>query len=309
MAFFTAFVQVAVLFILIVAGYVSRKIGVLDLSLTRGISRFIVTLTLPCLAISSLQAELSREKVTEAILVFCVMTGCYILYTVYVLLVPKILAITDSRDAAIYRFFMFFSNTGFMGYPVVEAFFGKDALFYAVIFNISYPLLTFSVGVGFMVFAGGCAGEKRAIPWKSPGILAGLAGFALFLMPFRLPYVLAQPLEILGGLTSPLALIVTGSFLTQLRPAELWKGWRVYVGTAFRLLVIPVTVYAIIRALGFSGYLLGVPVILSAMPAAANMSLLADQFGGNGELASRLVFLSTLFSVFTLPLFALLVRG
>lgn len=308
MAFLTAFIQVAILFIIIITGYVLRKIGVLDLALTRGLSRLIVNLTLPCLAISSLQARLSHERLAEVILMCGIIVGAYAFYSLCAWFVPRLLAVTDSRDAAIYRYFMFFSNTGFMGYPVVEAFFGHDALFYAVIFNIPYPLLTFTVGVGFMVFGGKSPGEKRGIPWKTPGIWASIIGFALFLMPFRLPVVIAQPLHMLAGLTTPLSLIVIGSFLTQVRPAELWKGWRVYAGTAFRLIVIPALVYAGLRALGFTGLMLGVPVILSAMPGAANMSMLADQFGGNGELSSRLVFLSTFFSVFTLPFFALLVR-
>ncbi|MDR3200472.1 MAG: AEC family transporter [Spirochaetales bacterium] len=306
-AFLSAFIQVAVLFILIVAGYVSRKIGVLDLEITRGFSRFIVNVSLPALAIASLQIDFSRERFTDAVLMFCIMVGCYLLYAVFAWLVPKILR-AERRDAAVYRYLMVFSNTGFMGYPVLEAFFGREAVFYGVIFNIPYPLLTFTVGIGFMIFASGQPGEKRKIPWKNPGVLASLIAFILFLMPFRLPVILGRPIEMLGGLTTPLSMLVIGSLLTHLRIAELWKGIAVHAGVCVRLALIPLAVLGVLKALGFSGYLLGVPVLLSAMPAAASMSILADQFGGNEELASRLVFLSTLFSVFTLPLFALLVR-
>ncbi|MDR1932874.1 MAG: AEC family transporter [Spirochaetales bacterium] len=303
--FLSAFIQVAVLFVLIIAGYALRKTGVLDLAVTRGFSRFIVNVSLPALAVSSLQISFSRERLTDALLMFCIMAGCYLLYAVFAWLVPKILR-AERRDAAIYRYLMVFSNTGFMGFPVLEAFLGREAVFYGVIFNIPYPLLTFTVGIGFMVFASDRSGEKRKIPWKHPGVLAGIIAVILFLMPFRLPLILGRPIEMLGGLTTPLSMLVIGSLLTHMRPAELWKGIAVYVGVFFRLAIIPLTVFAILRALAFSGYLLGVPVILSAMPVAANMSILADQFGGNEELASRLVFLSTLFSVFTLPAFALL---
>jgi predicted permease len=201
---------------------------------------------------------------------------------------------------------MFFANTGFMGYPVLEAFFGKEAVFYGVVFNIIYPLLMFTVGTAFMTFAADPPGKKRRFPWKNPGILASIAAFTLFLMPFRLPYILARPIDMLGGLTTPLSLIVIGSLLTHIRLRDIGKGADIYAGLLFRLAIIPLAVFAALRALGFSGYLLSVPVLFSAMPAAANISIFADQFGGNEELASRLVFLSTLLSVFTLPLFALL---
>jgi predicted permease len=305
MAFLSAFMQVAILFILIVAGYISRKLGVLDLAGTRAFSRFIVNVSLPALAVSSLQLEFSQERLTDAALMFCIMTGCYLLYAAFAWLVPKLLR-AGRRDAAIYRFLVFFSNTGFMGYPVLEAFFGKEAVFYGVIFNIVYPLLMFTVGIGFMIFAADIPGEKLKIPWKNPGVISSITGFILFLMPFRLPPILERPIDILGALTTPLSLIVIGSLLTHLKPGDVWKGASVYIAVFFRLAVIPFTVFAALRFLGFSGYLLSVPVLFSAMPAAANMSIFADQFGGNGELASRLVFLSTLFSVFSLPLFALL---
>jgi predicted permease len=301
----SAFVQVAILFILIVAGYGARKIGVLDLVVTRGFSRFIVNVSLPALAISSLQIEFSRDRLTDAVLMFCIMIGCHLLYAVFAFFVPKLLR-ADRRDAAIYRFLMFFSNTGFMGYPVLEAFFGREAVFYGVVFNICYPLLMFTVGIGIMVFVTEQPGEKFKIPWRHPGVVSSIIGFILFLMPFRLPLILERPIDILGGLTTPLSMIVIGSLLTHLKLRDIWKGAGIYAGVVFRLAVIPLAVFAVLRLLGFSGYLLAVPVLFSAMPAAANMSIFADQFGGNGELASRLVFLSTLFSVFTLPLFALL---
>jgi predicted permease len=305
MAFLSAFVQVAVLFILIIAGYAARKIGVLDLTITRGFSRFILNVTLPALAISSLQIEFSRERLGEAALMFCIMTGCYLLYAAFAWFVPKLLR-AGRGEAAIYRFFVFFSNTGFMGYPVLEAFFGKEAVFYGVVFNIIFPLLMFTVGTAFMVFATALPSEKRRIPWKNPGVISSILGFILFLMPFRLPFILARPIDMLGGLTTPLSLIVIGSLLTHVKVRDIWKGAAMYCGVVFRLAIIPLTVFAALRLLGFSGYLLSVPVVLSAMPAAANISIFANQFGCNEELASRLVFLSTLLSVFTLPLFALL---
>jgi predicted permease len=304
-SFFSSFTQVAVLFALVIVGYAARKIGILDLTVTRGFSRFIINVPLPALAISAFQISFSRERFTDAMLMAGISGGCYLFYFFCAWITPKILR-AERRDAGIYRFLVVFSNTGFMGYPVLEAFFGAESVFYGVIFNIPYSLLMFTVGIGFMIFAAGLPGEKRKIPWKNPGVIATAAGFILFLMPFRLPLILGRPIEILGAMTTPMSMIVIGSLLTHLRLREIWKGTAVYAAVFIRLIGIPLVVFAALKLAGFSGYLLIVPVLFSAMPAAANISILADQFGGNEELASRLVFLSTLFSVFTLPVFALL---
>jgi predicted permease len=290
---------------LIVAGYGARKIGILDLTATRGFSRFIVNVSLPALAIASFQISFSRERFADAILMAGISAGCYLFYFFCAWFTPKLLR-AQRRDAGIYSFLVAFSNTGFMGYPVLEAFFGVESVFYGVVFNIPYSLLMFTVGIGFIIFAAGLPGEKFKIPWKNPGVLAAAAGFILFLMPFRLPLILGRPIEILSATTTPLSMIVIGSLLTHLRLRDIWKGSTLYAAVFIRLVGIPLVVFAALKLLGFSGYLLIVPVLFSAMPAAANISILADQFGGNEELASRLVFISTLFSVFTLPVFALL---
>ncbi len=299
-SYLSAFSHVAVLFLLIFAGYASRRLGILDSALTRGLSRLIVNLTLPALVIGSLQIGFSRNRAADLLAMVGISAACYGFYFFCAWLLPNLLRAKE-KDRGVYRFLAVFSNTGFMGYPMLESFLGPEALFYGVAFNLPYNLLQFTVGVSFLSSPGRTG---RGFPWKNPGILATALGLFLFLLPWRLPALVSTPLNILGGMTTPLAMLVIGSLLADLEGTGAWKDPKLYAAVAVRLLVIPGAVCAGLAAAGFGGFLRGVPVLLSAMPAAANISILAAEYGGEAELASRLVFVTTLLSGLTLPLFA-----
>jgi len=64
--------------------------------------------------------------------------------------------------------------------------------------------------------------------------------------------------------------------------------------------------WAVLKGAGIGGYLLPITVIVAGMPCASNTSLIAEVYGGDGETASSVIFLSTLFSVATIPIMALL---
>jgi len=70
----------------------------------------------------------------------------------------------------------------------------------------------------------------------------------------------------------------------------------------FRLFLVPLVIYFVLKNFVGGVYLLGVPVLLSAMPVAANSAILAEEYKGNAELASQTVFITTLFSVISIPL-------
>jgi hypothetical protein len=90
---------------------------------------------------------------------------------------------------------------------------------------------------------------------------------------------------------------------------QLTMDWKVYAFSVLRLLIMPICVYLVLKNLGYEGLLLGVPVVISAMPAAANSAVIAAQFGSDYQLASRVIFISTLASIATIPIFVALLAS
>ena len=69
--------------------------------------------------------------------------------------------------------------------------------------------------------------------------------------------------------------------------------------------MIPAIGFGILKLCGFSGILLNIPVIMLGMPVAANVTIMAAFYNSDSYLAARLVFVSTLLSVISIPIIAL----
>ncbi len=72
--------------------------------------------------------------------------------------------------------------------------------------------------------------------------------------------------------------------------------------TLYRLVLHPLGLLVLARAIGLGGLELAVPVLVAAMPVAANTTILAGAYGGDEVTASGLVFISTTISLVTIPL-------
>ena len=94
-----------------------------------------------------------------------------------------------------------------------------------------------------------------------------------------------------------------GSLLAAANVKEIFKDKVVYIFSFFTLIIMPIITKAICHTF-MSGMALSVLVVLMATPAAAALPSFADQYGADEKRASQYTFVSTIFSVLTLPLVA-----
>jgi predicted permease len=92
---------------------------------------------------------------------------------------------------------------------------------------------------------------------------------------------------------------------SRAEPDDLRQPWLLYA--AVRLLFLPLAALVLLRPFVQDPLVLGVCVVLAAMPGATNAALFAEEYGVNPELASQSVFITTLFCIVTIPWIAGLV--
>ncbi|KAF0197191.1 MAG: auxin efflux carrier family protein [Bacillota bacterium] len=301
MSFYTVFEQIFVLFIILVAGYIVRKLEVFDDRMTKGLSSLLLKLALPALIIDSLQQTYSPQLLRESGLILLISFVVYGASGGVAAFFPGILR-SEQGELGVFRFSLLFSNVGFMGYPVVLAIFGQEGLFYAAIYNLPFNLLVFTLGIVVMTLGRG--DDKHSINWRmfvSPAVVSVLIGFSLFLLGLRLPGPIAQSVKMIGSLTTPLSMIIVGALLSSINAREIFSNWRIYAISTARLIFIPLLVWLSLRLFTDNVLLIGVPTIIAAMPAAANTAILAEEYSANPRLASQVVFISTLLSIITIP--------
>lgn len=306
--------QSLILFLLMAAGFGAGKAGVLRGETIKVLSKFLVEFTLPALIIMSMQRPFSMELRDQALRILGFSAVFYALTIPLSYLLCAGYRKASPAEKGVHRFAMSFSNVGFMGFPVAESLLGRDSLFIVSIYNIPFQILAFSLGV---VMVGGAvakkAGSRRQqlvqslMLLRNPAILGAVAGFALFMLSVRIPEPVATAMNLFGGMTTPLAMTVIGAVLAQTRIGPVLGNPRLWLTTAYRLLANPLMVAGAAAALGLSGLDMQVPVLIAAMPIAANTSILAGAYDGDEVMASSLVFVSTVLSLLTIPLMGLLI--
>lgn len=321
----SVFTQVLILFLLLVTGFGARKLRVFSAEATKGMTSLILKVSLPAMVLHSMVVQpFSPALLQESLHMLAVSFGVYGVLLALCIPLGRIIG-GPGRDRGVYRFIMVFSNVGFMGFPVVKAVFGDEALFHASIYNLPFNLLAFTVGIVLLVRTGhsapdsgtvGASASSRSpefrLEWHhvlSPVVVAILAGYGLFLAGAGLPGPLLSFTAILGDLTTPLSMLVVGSLLAQSSLRNAVSNPRLWLVSALRLLVWPLAVWSILRLLVSDPLLAAIPALITGMPAAANAALLASEYDSNEALASQGVFLSTLLSVATIPLVVLIIRA
>jgi predicted permease len=220
---------------------------------------------------------------------------------IFAILIPKLLKVSKS-DIGVHRFMLMFSNTGFLGLPVIYALWGSEGVFNAIIFNLPYYTLMFTIGVHFIT-----NGKNNKFNYKifiTPPIIANIVGLLLFTLNLNMPEVITLSLSNIGSLTTPLALIIIGVSLASVNIRNTFTTYIYYIYCFLKLLIIPFLVFILLRSFGIEGTTLGVIVVLSGMPIPSNGVILAKQYGANELLASEGVFISTLLSFLTIPFIA-----
>jgi len=298
-------IQTLVLFLLMAVGFAAGKSRVLDELGSKGISRLLVNFVLPALIVQSMQRPFSPELRDTAFTILGISFFAYALAFPLAWLLVKVLAAKGGERGA-HAFGAIFSNCAFMGFPVIEAILGKDAIFAASVANIPFQLLAFSVGPYMLAKTAGGSVKLGVWSFITPAAVASVVGFGLFVVGVALPKPLGSALSILGDATTPLSMVLIGSIVSRMNLRAVIAEPRIYVTSFFRLALFPLGLYSLLHAFGFRGLLLSLPVVLAAMPVAANSAILAEAYGGDSETASSLVLVSTLLSLFTIPVLALI---
>lgn len=289
--------QVLVLFLLMLVGFYGRKKKIINNETSKGMSDVLVNITAPMNVIASFSFQFSEQMLKNAGIIFLFAVCAHMI--IYWLGNLFFYRIKDDRKN-ILKFILIFSNCGFMGYPVLESLYGKTGVFYASIYVAVFNLFLWTLGVALFV------GKEEKLGWKklisNPGIVSVGIGLLLFLFSIKLPFSVQRTLELVGGMTTPIAMIVTGTSIAEINLREIFVGKVIYYTSFIRLIFIPVVVFIVLRFLGLRGILLGVCTLTTAMPGAAMTTVFAEKYEYNKSFASQCVFITTLLSLLTIPL-------
>lgn len=299
MDIFVIFQTMLKLFFMLILGYVLFRCHIFDEHTNQKISALIVNCTSPLLIISSIAGVESDNKS----IVFLLMGAGVLMYLGFIVvgkIINRVLRF-PKQDWPVYECMVVFANTGFMGYPVLISVFGQESVFYASLLHMAFNLFIYTYAIMCLTKKSDDKFTFNAKQLLTPGIILLFVAIFIYIFDIQLPGVVLETVNSIGGLTSPLSMMMIGSSLALYPIKESLTDWRSYLFAGVRLFVMPFITMLVCRLLNINSYYANIAIVANAMPVASMVLMMATQYNANKEIVTRNIIVSTLLSVITIP--------
>lgn len=294
-SFYIVGTNVFVILILIIVGFMCGKIKIFSDEGIKSINSLMLNVVTPCVIINALQREFEMTLLINLLLS---MGASVLAHAISYVLGLILIRDTDKSKRIIKRFAAVFSNCGFMALPLIEAICGSEGLFYGAGFLAVFNILVWSMGQYKYADGSGQIDRKKII--LNPGVLSTLLGLILFFTSTTLPQLIISPMQFIAGLNTPVPMMIIGYTISKLDFKEYLNIKNEWITLLIRLVVSPSVLFIILYVCGMRGTLLTSTMISASAPIAAITTMFAIKFDKDSALASRLVAISSLFSIITM---------
>ena len=315
------------LIIVTILGYVAARCGFISADIRPKLSGLIFNITLPCTILASvgkIDASTGAEAITWS-LVF----GIALFFVMLAGGALACLALRVPRgERGLYLWMGVLTNTGFIGFAVLDSIFGGASVFLGSIFIALSNVFIYSIGVALLRSAGqagraagvggdGASGEvarkrRRTIDVRgmlkdmvNVPLVMSLVAMVIFFAQVSVPAPIMQAADMTGGITAPLAMMLVGLSIADADLKSVLTEWRLWGFTIIRFLVAPLIAYLALAPIVPSELALGVFIVLLAVPTGSMAGPIAATYGQDGDIPARGTIVSTLASFAIVPILML----
>jgi predicted permease len=301
-------ISVAVIFLIFSVGFLFSARKIWPENATASLSVIVIKIAAPCLAVVGLADDMPPALLKSALLLIVIsFLHVGMLYAAGKGL-SRLLRL-DAGRRAIFEVTFTLNNVIFIGLPINQIAFGPSGLPFLFTYYIVSLLVCWSVGV--YEIARVSQTHANGISWKtllSPGLIGVFAGTFLGAFQLAIPGVIHMVLQYLAGLCVPLSLLVIGANLTTFTKSFSPPSKDEIVSMAGKFLISPLFMLLLLTVFGVNGLPFRVLMLSSSMPCHMQTSILAHYYDVESEYAARLVSLSSVLCLITIPVFVTLLR-
>ena len=287
--------QVGILFIMIAVGFTAAKFGLINKKGAAQITDILFYIVTPAVIINAFYGvQFTKQRLLSLLIVAL---GAVFVHFIGITL--SRLIYRDKAKSAYMKLGTVFSNCGFMSLPLAAALFQETGVFLVSIYIIVHTIFMWTYGIGL------CEKEKLSLSRAliNPGTIGVIIGLPLFILGINLPDIISIPLASFSSLNTPLAMIVIGFYLSGTRLGIMEGDKKVLLVSLMRLIAVPAITLIIFAFLPFHRDVLHIIMLPVCAPTAASIAMLAAKFTGDATSSSRMVSLTTVLSIITIPIF------
>lgn len=332
----TLFRSVLLLFFMMIPGFIIQKAKLGGDKLPLGFTNTILYITQPAMLIVGFFRAFDLEILRNAAIVLILSFAAHLMfYGIAHLLFRG----ASDHLRKVYRFSIVFANAGYMGIPLMEMVLGKDAAVFASVYIIGFNFFAWSLGC--LIYTGDRSYVSPKKMFLNAATIPTFIGILLFVinayswLPVPIRDFTEDALTMLKNTVAPMSMMVIGMRLADLKLKGAFKDKYMYLSFAMRLLVLPCAVFGLLRICSMLGFYnttaFTTVLICAATPSAALTGMFAEKFAPKPDpkklaknhpdavktaeialegsvTASKLVSISTVLSLLTMPLVALLLQ-
>lgn len=291
--------QVSVLFLLMLAGYLCSRLGLLKKAGVKDITGIIFNLISPCVILVSFQIRFTQSLARELVLSATVGIAVHLVCAAGAQLLFKHVPEEGGRRAAL-KMGTVYTNAGAMGFPLLDAVIGSEGIFFGSVFFAIYNIFSWTHGVSLYTGKTDKKSILRAV--VNPNVIAIAVGILLFCLNVKLPALMYDAMHDIYNLNMPLSMVIIGVSLAQVDLKTLVADKWIWPGIFLRNLAIPFILAVILHFCGIHGNMMMACVLPVCCPVAGITVLFSEQFGRDTGFAAKLMSVSTLLSIVTIPL-------
>ena len=291
------------LVLIILAGVVLKKIGVLDASGKKTLTDLCVDIVIPCNIVKSFLVGFQPDVIRACAGLLVV---GFLLQILCVVFNKFLFHRYAEQQRKVLQYCTIVSMGGFLGNPVAEGVFGDLGLLYTSMFLIPMRVVMWSAGTSY--FVAGSTDKKKVIKnvLTHPCLVAVYIGLILMITQLQLPEMLVSAVKSVGGCNSALTMFIIGTILADVKLTTIVNPTTLAF-SVFRLGILPAIALGVSRLFGLDTVATGIAVLMTGMPAGATAAIFAARYDSDAPFATRCVVLTTLISMFTLPMWCLVV--
>lgn len=315
--FFTSIESVLTIVILIAVGYFLQKYKWFGSDFSKGISKLVVNVGLPCSIFTGILANLTVGSLGNLGIGLIFPFGTVIVSYIIAFILMKVFKIRPERRG-IFLNGVANANTIFVGMPLNIALFGEASIPYYLVCYISNTISTWVIGIIIMSATDPHKEPgKKSFNWKkvlTPPLVGFIIGLIFLIFSIPVPDFINSALKYLGAFVTPLALIYIGIMLYNAGLKNMRLDRDSILALVGRFVICPIIIIVLIM-IGTGAFGIVMPsmeknsfIVQSATPMLAVLPILADQYHGDVKYATNITTISTVLFIVVVPVLMLITQ-
>ena len=296
-------------------GFFAKKGRIVDDRFSASLAAFIFNFVFPCSVIHSMQVDYDPAQVLNGGVLILVSLITMVVMLGLGILTNRITRKSDDMSRILIVNLMF-TNFTYMAFPIMETLYGSLGSFYIAVYTIPVRIL-FYVATPLIFTLG--KDEKEGVSAKrirrdvvrallSPPVVAVPVGLVIYIFGISIPGPISGVIESLSRVAAPMGMVLCGVTMAAIPLSKILRENRVFLIAALRLLVAPAImlgIYFVVTLwIPIDPVIAKVSILYCALPVAATTTILAIKAQSDATRAAQCVFVTTLISIVTLPMWA-----